>query len=248
MKNLLMAGCLLLAAQTIYAETKAPAPQPGTQASDATGGFSGKVVETMNSGGYTYVRVDTGSKKVWAAAPQFSVKVGDSASFAEGMPMRNYHSKTLKRDFDVVYFTPAVSVNGVPAGGAGAKMTELPKGHPPIGGMAAAPPKVDLSGIKKAQGGHTVAEIYADPAKLSGRETKVRGKVVKYNPMIMGRNWIHLRDGTGKDGSNDLLVTSNTDVKVGDTVVATGKVATNKDFGAGYKYGVMMEDAKIAVE
>ncbi len=216
---------------------------------DAKGGFSGKVVEAMDAGDYTYVRIDTGKTNVWAAAPKFAVKVGDSASLAAGMPMPKYHSKTLNRDFDVVYFTDRVSVNGSPGSTetAGA-MPELPKGHPPIGGAMAAKPKVDLSGIKKAEGGKTVAEVYSEQAKLKGKQVKVRGKVVKYNGNIMGKNWVHLRDGTGSEGSNDLLVTTDSEAKVGDTVLATGTVALNKDFGANYKYPVMLEDAKLAVE
>jgi hypothetical protein len=76
----------------------------------------------------------------------------------------------------------------------------------------------------------------------------VRAKVVKYNPQIMGKNWLHLEDGTGKAGSNDLTVTTNGEAKVGDTVLVTGVVTTNKDFGAGYKYDVILEDANVKVE
>jgi len=214
----------------------------------AAGGsrLSGKVLETMSTQGYTYVLVDTGTNKAWAAATQFSVKVGDTVSIGDSMAMPNYHSKSLNRDFDVVYFASQVSVNGAGAGGKGA-MTELPKGHPPING-AATPSKIDFSGIQKAKGGLTVAQIYSDKTKLTGKQVKVRGKVTKYNPMIMGKNWIHIGDGTGTEGSNDLLITSQDPVKLGDTILVTGAVATNKDFGANYKYSVMIEDAKIVVE
>lgn len=237
---------LFLAVSLVSASISA---QNATAFPDSKGGFSGKVVETMNAGDYTYVRVDTGETNVWAAAPRFPVKVGDTAAIAAGMPMPKYHSKTLGRDFDVVYFTDHVSINGASssAGNAGI-MQELPKGHPAIGGAAAAKPKIDLSGIKQAEGGKTVAEIYAEKAELSGKQLKVRGKVVKYNGNIMGKNWVHLRDGTGAEGSNDLLVTTTTEAKVGDTVLVTGKVAVNKDFGANYKYPVMIEDAKLQVE
>jgi hypothetical protein len=226
---------------------------PGKPAApENTGAFSGKVVETMNAAGYTYVLVDTGKQKNWAAAPQFAVKKGDEVSIGESMPMEKYHSKTLNRDFDVVYFAAAVRVNGKSAApSAPPANPNLPKDHPPIGGGATSAPvpaKVDLSGIKKAEGGKTVAEVWAGRAKLSGKEVKVRGRVVKYNPMIMNRNWVHVRDGSGAEGSNDLLVTTATDVKVGDMVVVTGKVATDRDFGANYKYAVMIEDGKIQVE
>jgi hypothetical protein len=212
----------------------------------SAGGFSGKVTETMDAGDYTYVQVDTGTKKIWAAAPRFPVKIGDTASSPAGMPMEKYHSKVLNRDFDVVYFTDRVSVNGTKPGADG-QVPELPKNHPPIPALSAKP-KIDVSGIKKAEGGKTIAEVYGSKTNLKGQTIKVRGKVVKYNAGIMGKNWLHLRDGSGAEGSNDLLITTSTDVKLGDTVLATGAVALDKDFGANYKYSVMIEDAKVTVE
>ncbi len=249
MKSVLLMSCLVAATSLVYGADQHTSPgahSTPNSSGEATTSFSGKVVKTMNAGGYTYVLVDTGKKKLWAAAPQFPVKVGDTAAIAEGMAMQNYHSKTLNRDFPVVYFTGNVSVNGARPTAAGSA-TELPKNHPPIGG-ASSQAKVDLSGIKKAAGGRTVAEVYADKAKLSGQTIMVRGKVVKYNPNIMGKNWVHIRDGSGSEGSNDLLFTTEANVKVGDTVLVTGTVATNKDFGANYKYSVMLENAKVKVE
>jgi hypothetical protein len=75
----------------------------------------------------------------------------------------------------------------------------------------------------------------------------VNGTVVKFNGGILGRNWIHLQDGSGKaaDGTNDITVTSDTAVKVGDVITATGKVVVDKDFGSGYAYKVLLEDGKI---
>ena len=124
---------------------------------------------------------------------------------------------------------------------------ELPKGHPPIGG-AAAKPAIDFSGIQKPDGGTTVAEIVTGRAGLSGKEVAVSGKVVKYNSGVMNKNWLHIRDGSGSAGSNDLTITTDATAKVGDTVLVKGKVATDRDFGAGYKYGVIIEDAQVAVE
>jgi hypothetical protein len=123
----------------------------------------------------------------------------------------------------------------------------LPANHPSLAGKTA-PAKVDFTGLKPAKGGKTVAEVYAASAKLAGKAVTIRGKVVKYHANIMGRNWLHIQDGTGSAGSNDLLITSNDRAKLGDTVLITGKVAINKDFGAGYKYNVMVEGAKVKVE
>jgi hypothetical protein len=236
---------------------KQDAPKPAEQAKPAVeqaaqpaaAAKSGKVIETMNSGGYTYLQVDTGSEKIWAAAPEFAVKVGDPVVVPEGMPMANYHSKTLNRDFDLVYFVDGIMVGGeMAAPGAAPGEAKMPAGHPPMTAQSAAQNGVDLSGIKKVEGGQTVSDVFADKAKLAGKDVKVRGKVVKFSPAIMGKNWIHLQDGSGAAGTNDLTITTSETVKVGDTVVVAGKLTTDKDFGYGYKYDVILEDAKITVE
>jgi hypothetical protein len=231
---------------------KTEAAKPSTQAAPSTPavpvsapGKTGKVTETMDAAGYTYVSVDTGSEQFWAAAPQFAVKVGDDVVVPEGMPMPNYHSKTLDRTFDVVYFVPSVLVGGA---------EQLAGQKPAVSQMDSASrtvvekTDVDLSGIKPAEGGQTVSDVFAKKAELSGKPIKVRGKIVKFSPAIMGKNWIHLQDGTGAAGSNDLVVTTSISANVGDTIVINGVLATDKDFGYGYKYGVIVEDAEVAVE
>lgn len=220
-------------------QQKPAAAAPAAQAK------SGTVTETMNSGGYTYVQVDTGTEKIWAAAPKFQVKEGDAVVVPEGMPMANYHSKTLDRDFELVYFVDSVMVGGEQAAAGNASM---PEGHPPITAPDAGQGSVDLSGIEKAEGGKTVAEIFSTKDELSGKEVTVRGKVVKFSPEIMGKNWLHLQDGSGENGTNDLTVTTSAMAKVGDTVLVSGPVTTDKDFGYGYKYDVIVEDAKVTVE
>ena len=92
----------------------------------------------------------------------------------------------------------------------------------------------------------TVEGLFQDKTKLSGHEVQVRGKVVKVNNGVMNRNFIHIQDGTGKQGSNDVTVTSQETANIGDEVVVTGKVAVDKDFGAGYTYPILIEEAKIA--
>lgn len=238
---------LALALLSSSALVQAKDPQPPKAADQP--GFSGKVVETMNAASYTYVQIDTAKGKVWVAAPNTDVKVGDQVSVADGMPMKGYHSKTLNRTFDTVYFSGGMTVNGkapgaaAPAMGSGS-MPAMPANHPAIGGEKAAP----VTGIKKADGGQTIAEVFASKDKLAGKEVKLRGKVVKYNAEIMSRNWIHIQDGTGAAGSNDLLVTTNDKAKVGDTILITGTLAKDKDFGHNYKYAVLVENAKVTVE
>ena len=109
--------------------------------------------------------------------------------------------------------------------------------------------EVDLSGIAKADGGKTIAELYAEKDLLAGQKVTVRGKVVKTNAGIMDKNWLHVRDGSGVEGTNDLTVTTAGELpKVGDTVLVTGALAVNKDFGMGYQYPVIVEDAAVTIE
>ena len=113
----------------------------------------------------------------------------------------------------------------------------------------AAGTEVDLAGIVKAEGGMTVEEIHTQREQLAGTSVTVRGKVVKTNAGIMGKNWLHVRDGSGAEGSNDLTVTTDTDLpEVGSTVLVTGQAAIDQDFGLGYQYDVILEDAQVAVE
>jgi len=102
------------------------------------------------------------------------------------------------------------------------------------------------AGVKKAD--QTVAEIYAGKDSLAGTLVNVRGKVVKYNSQIMGKNWVHVQDGTGAPGSNDLMVTTADAAKTGDIVLVSGKITLDKDFGSGYRYALILEDAKVLVE
>jgi hypothetical protein len=226
----LLAGC---SEDTPKTETNKPSAQaapavPSAPAAPASApSKSGKVVETMDAAGYTYVQVDTGAEKIWAAAPQFAVKVGDDVIVPEGMPMPNYHSKTLERDFDVVSGRQPPTSSGAPV----VEKTTL-----------------DLSGITVVEGGQSVADIYSKQDELVGKPVKVRGKVVKYNGGIMGKNWLHVQDGTGENGSNDLPVTTKDTVKVGDTVVISGVLVKDRDFGYGYAYSVLVEDADVKVE
>jgi len=227
---------------------KGMAAQTG-QATGAGAIASGTVTETMNSGGYTYVLVDTGDKSVWVAAPEFSVEVGAVVTVPSGMPMPNYHSKTLDRTFDMVYFAESVQVQGQEGSAGASGGMQMPPGHPQMGtGTSAPPADVDLSGIEKAPGGMTVAEVYAQRNDLTGKEVTVRGKVVKSLSGIMGRNWIHIQDGTGAAGENDLTVTTAKPVEVGDLVLVKGVAAVDKDFGAGYFYPVILEEATVTVE
>lgn len=134
------------------------------------------------------------------------------------------------------------------AAAPGAALTGQPAADPhPMPGVPSA--EVDLAGIAKAEGGLTVAEVFAGKDQLAGQPVLVRGKVVKSNPNIMGKNWLHVRDGSGAEGTNDLTVsTSSATPGVGDTVLVRGSLTLNRDLGMGYVYDVIVEDAEVTVE
>jgi hypothetical protein len=195
------------------------------------------------------VNVDCGDRTIWAAGPQTRVVVGDPVTVQLDMPMSNFESKTLNRMFETIYFVAEIRVagrGGEPSAGGVSQQEMLAKAH--RSSNSAGDSDLDLSGIQKPAGGKTIAEIYAAKDELSGQEVMVRGKVVKFNSQILGTNWIHLRDGTGTEGTNDLTVTTTATAKVGDTVLVKGKVALNRDFGFGYRYEVMVENAVVTVE
>lgn len=209
---------------------------PAAQAAQVQA-VTGAVVETMNASNYTYVRVKTDSGEVWAATSQFPVKVGDRVTVPLESPMENFHSQSLNRDFPLIYFASAIMREGeTPAAPAGNPHGSAPAAAPTVTEPIAPPP-----------GAMTIAQLWADRAKLAGKKVTVRGKVVKYNAGILDRNWIHIQDGSGKpaDKTNDLTLTTNDTTALGEVITVTGTVTLNKDFGAGYAYVVMLESAAI---
>lgn len=216
---------------------------------------SGKVLETMNAATYTYARVETASGETWIAGPQTTVKVGDTVSWSGGNEMKNFPSKTLGRTFESILFVgriqPAGAATAPAAATPGAATAEeagkaMGASHGGLSGKGEGP---EVTGIEKVDGGQTVAEVYERREALAGKDAAVRGKVVKFNSGVMGRNWLHVRDGSkSADGENDLTVTTDATADVGDTVVVRGKVAVNKDFGFGYRYDVMIEGATVTKE
>jgi hypothetical protein len=217
----------------------------------ADGGLTGTVLETIDSGGYTYLRLQTAGGEVWAAVRQAAVKKGSQVTVVNGMPMVGFESKTLKRKFDQIVFGSLGSsaASGAPAAGAEMDPQVLAGIAAQHAGVTSGPADVGEIGVEKAEAkdARTVAEIFAGKASLKDTLVSVRGKVVKYNPGIMGRNWIHLRDGSGSRDKkdDDITVTTAETAAIGEVVVVRGTVHLDRDFGAGYAYPVILEDAKI---
>ncbi len=222
--------------------------------------ITGSVAAIENVDNYTYVQIAAPGATNWYAVPSHAFTIGEEVIVPRGgLPMKDFHSETLDRTFDMVYFVGAIKqVNAsaqaaLPAGhppinGVNAPaQASLPAGHPPINGVVTAPAQgeSDLSGIERPEGGTTVAEIYEQKDALAGKSVVVRGRAVKVANGILGKNWVHLRDGSGKEGSNDLTLTTTDAITVGDTITVSGTLLLDQDFGSGYRYDVLLEVTEI---
>jgi hypothetical protein len=229
--KILLAICMIVAATLVSAAGK---PAPVAPASTVV---KGEVLEVLEAGSYVYLRLKTKDGEAWAAINKSPVSKGAQVTVEIATEMKNFKSTALNRTFPVVYFG---YLAGTAPGGSDMAMPHT---------SAAAPTDVPDVLIPKATGANaaTVAEIVTKRAALKDKPVVVRGKIVKYNSAIMGKNWIHLRDGSGSaaDNTNDILVTTANAAKVGDIVTAKGIVRIDKDFGAGYSYKVLIEDATL---
>jgi hypothetical protein len=199
----------------------------------------GVVLETMNSGGYTYLRLKTPSGERWAAVNRANVREGERVTVENVVEMQDFESRSLKKTFPSILF-------GTLGGASAGLSMSMPQ--PRAGTTSVTAEQADAS-IAKTSGANarTVEEIVSQSVALKDKPVRVRAKVVKYNPGIMGKNWLHLRDGSGSAaaGSNDILVTTTESAKAGEIVTASGIVRLAKDFGAGYSYPVLVEEAKL---
>ncbi len=233
----LLAICLLVSASLTWA---APGQAPSSS-------VKGEVLEVKNVDSYTYLKLKTKGGETWAAVTSAAVKKGETVTIENVMTMRNFESKSLKQTFPIILFgnLGGPSVGAMGAATSGASAADVAAAHP---GFA----KVDdkqMVKVAKATGpnARTVAEVLTKGPELKDKPVLVRGKVMKYTPGIMGKNWLHLSDGTGSaaNETNDLIVTTTQQAKVSDVVTAKGIVRTNRDFGAGYAYKVLVEEATL---
>ena len=204
----------------------------------APGVHAVKVVSSIDAPNYTYLEVTENGNQYWMAVPQIKVEKGETLYYSKSMEMKNFKSPTLNRTFDSILFVEDISKT--PIASADQTAQSLASAHQQV--YSSGKESVSVEPLKD---GKTVAQIFAEKDKLAGKVVRVKGKVTKYNPGIMDRNWIHIQDGTQSNGEFDLLVTSTDATQVGQVITVEGTVSINKDFGAGYSYKVMLEDAKI---
>jgi hypothetical protein len=241
-------------------EAAPAAPRAAAPAAGA-GVLRGKIVERIDVPQYSYLRLSTASGDVWAAVERTERKPGDEVAVANPLPMQGFESKELKRKFDVVYFGSlaapgAEALGGLPAapdphaGGAAMGVSTEPAAMAAQHRAAVSGPAgVKVTKVPRAPGpdGRTVEEVWAQRGDLKGKTVSVRGTIVKSTP-VMGRVFLHLRDGSGSEEkkTNDLTVTTGESAAVGEVVVARGTVALDRDMGAGYAYPVLVEGAKVS--
>ena len=254
------------AISVVYAEQNIPPNHPKielpaqTTTHEHTNQITGKVIESMNSGGYSYINLQkTDGGKVWLAVPETKITVGEQMSFKEGLVMTNFQSKTLKRSFDSIIFSNGIiqqpKAEGIKTPPKDLSVPTIPTSTDPrnkqkivIGSQPAVTSKEKIT-VTRAKGpnSYTVEGVYRNSARLNNKKVVVRGKVVKASTGIMKKTWIHIQDGSGSQskGTHNLVFTTKDTANVGDVITVSGTVAKDRDFGYGYRYPVILEDAVI---
>ena len=232
MKSLLVIIAILVAFTGCVKKNKVPTAQ--TAANPAM--HEVKVEDVVQTSNYTYLQVSENNAEFWIAVNRQEAAAGEVYYYAEALEMNNFNSKELNRTFETVFFVQGISKEPV-AAAADNTMPAKPV-QPNITakeGISVAP----------AQEGLSIGKLYADRSSYEGKKVKMKGQVTKINDGVMEKNWIHIQDGTNDAGNFDLTVTTLDKVKMDDVVTFEGTITLKKDFGYGYFYEVIMEDAKL---
>lgn len=246
MKYILLNISLLLISLNFYGQH--------TQNPDSALFYINKVVveQAIQVSEYTYLRVKEDSLVVsegdtlWLGVPKMEVEAGDTVYYSGGFFVYDLKSRDLNRTFKRVLFLSGISKTDPSL----QKTSVMPESHSAwiksdsTETTRPSTSKIELK-IDPVEGAVTIGELYSKKTTYDSVIVKVKGKVTKFSSGIMNTNWIHLQDGTESDGKFDLTITSDEEVKVGEIVVLEGKIVLNKDFGYGYNYDVLMENAKI---
>ena len=233
-----------------------PAGEGEDQGAESAGVVDGTVLEVIDVPSYTYVRLgEPGTPGTWAAVSSAKLRVGDRVVVRDASEMQNFASSTLKRTFDSIWFGSLDDGTGQPAkdahavGAALRAETASPASSADPHANAGKPTLADVKAVARATGpnGHTVAEILGSRAALAGKPVAVHATVVKATAGVLGKNWLHVRDGSGDDAksTSDLTVTTSEELAVGAVVTLEGTLATDRDLGSGYRYAAILEDAKV---
>jgi hypothetical protein len=196
-----------------------------------------EVKEVIQTSNYTYLKVKENISERWVAVIRQEANVGDVFYYDGVLQMNNFQSKELNRTFDEIFFLSQIS--------------KTPMGQFNEGAIPAHSGKVDIQenssiSLLKDSKELTLAHIFENRSDFAGKEIEIRGIVVKVNESVMGKNWVHIQDGTNYKGSFDLTITTQDHANVGDEVIFRGKISLDRNFGSGYFYDIIMEDAIFA--
>lgn len=209
----------------------------GLQSNLTADGNKFEVAEVIQANNYTYLKVKEKLAERWVAVSKQEISVGDVFYYDGAMQMNNFTSKDLGRTFDEIYFISEISKTPI-----GKKTTG---GNMPAHSGKVETKKLSTISLKKEKGELTIAGVFEKRIDFTTKEFEIRGVVVKINKQVMRKNWIHIQDGTDSNGEFDLTVTSQDLPEMGDEVTFKGKISVNKDFGSGYRYDVIMEEAVL---
>jgi len=215
-----------------------------TIANEYTSG-TGTVAETMDSAGYTYVRLEENGR--WIAGKQLEVSPGEKIKYENAVEMGEFHSRSLDRTFEKIAFTQLLELVNPRIRGDHADSEAMAMVGEQLGiTKSTAPVTLEAGEVTPLNGGKTIDTIWKEHQQLTGQQVTLRAKVMKVNQNILGKNWITLQDGTGTAPENKLLTTSAELVEIGDLVTVKGIVKTDVDLGSGYKYKVVLEEATFS--
>ena len=186
------------------------------------------ILESLPTTRYVYLRVKEGQEEFWIATSKMEVTIGGTYFYRDGLLKTNFESKEHNRVFEKMYLVSSV----VEADHASQNSQVETKTV-----------TIKSAGNLAVKGSVKIADLVANPQKYSGKTIQISGQCTKVNPNIMGRNWMHLKDGSKDD--YDLVITSSVLIPEGHTVTMVGKVVLNKDFGSGYKYAILLEEGQI---
>ncbi|MFY9150992.1 MAG: GW dipeptide domain-containing protein [Prolixibacteraceae bacterium] len=233
MRSLLIILSILVVFSSCVRKNKVPTAQNTENAANPSQ-HEVIVEEVIQTSNYTYLKINENDAEKWIAVTKMEAAAGETYFYNEEMEMKNFESKELNRTFESVYFVQEISKEPIIAG------IPVPAGHGKAEGG-----KTDGISVAPADGSVSIADLYAKRADFAGKTIKMKGQVVKVNDEVMGKNWIHIQDGTGSSDDFDLTITTMDKVAKDDVVTFEGTIALKKDFGYGYFYEVIMEDAKL---
>lgn len=194
-----------------------------------------EVKEIIPSTKYVYLKVSEGNKEFWIATGIKDIQLGKKYVYKGALYKSNFESKELNRVFDEIYLVSNLLPDNHGAGTEKLKSTKNEK--------LAYPSKTKIDQSVKIEGSMKISDLVADPKKYEGQTIQLSGECIKINLNIMKMNWIHIQDGSQND--YDLVITTNQIVLADEFITIQAVVSLNKDFGAGYKYDLILENGVI---